>query len=473
MTFAAPGRASGPAVDPPGDAMAHLDQILARSRPPEYRRFGSTGMAASADYAAGLLARAGYTVRREEAAGTVYRPAYGSGQAPLLERLADGRRFRVESAFRLERLTPSAGITCRVRAVADVHRGDCGFVPFMDDSPSWTNTFTEDALAKVDEVVHRGGVGIVLQGDPYRDALLAISVRRPIPAVVALATPEEVIGRVVRLRVRGGNQPAVLHDVLAVRPPRDPRLGYTLLQGHLDGWFAAAADNGGGAAAVLAAAEVLAHDRSGRGLLVALYDGEEWGLLGSHAFAVDLSDADGVAFGACGPTVRMRDIVSVVNLDAPSAVPSDAFGFVRTFTGSPESLISYRALVYSDGEPTLLTALVRDMASAGVLGLPLPVSVVSPYLGGGMDRTDGKWFDAVGIPVAWPVAEYPEYHTTADTRASVDPADLRRVVAGTVQLVRDLATARIGRTHGPLPPPGGSGVPSGTYKGEQHGPRCP
>jgi hypothetical protein len=354
-----------------------------------------------------------------------------------------------------------------------VRPGDCGFVSFLDDSPAWTNTFTEDTGVKVAEVIRRGGAGIILQGDVVRDALIAISVHRQIPAVVAVASPDQLIGRRVRLRVRGGEQPATLHDVLAVRAPTDPRLGYTLLQGHLDGWFSAAADNGSGAASVLAAAEVLAHDHPGRGLIVALYDGEEWGLLGSHAFAQDLSDADGVAFGPCGPTVRMQDIVSVVNLDAPSAVPSDSLGIVRQMTGSPESLISYRALVYSDGEPTLLADFVRDMTTAGVLGLPLPVSVVNPYLGGGMDRTDGKWFDAVGIPVAWPVAEYPEYHTTADTRAAVDPADLRRIVAGTVQLVRDLATATIARTHGPLPPPGTGGVRSGTYKGEQHGPRCP
>jgi hypothetical protein len=479
---AAPGQAvptgataSGPSAAPaPGDAMAHLDQLLARSRPPEYRRFGSPGMAAAADYAAGVLTRAGYLVHREDAPGTVYRPDYAPGAAPLLERLSDGHRFPVESAFRLEAVTPPGGITCTVRVPDQVRRGDCGFVSFVDDSPSWTNTFTEDALTKVDQVIRRGGVGVVLQGDVARHALIALSVRRPLPAVVAVAPADQVVGRRVRLRVRGGPQDATLHDVIAVRPPSDPRLGYTLLQGHLDGWFTAAADNGGGAAAVLAAAEVLAHDRSGRGLLVALYDGEEWGLLGSRAFARDLADADGVAMGPCGPTIRMRDIVSVVNLDAPSALPSDSLGAVtRRLTGAPESLVSYRALVFSDGAPTLTLDLVRDMAAAGVLGLPLPRSVVNPYLGGGMDRTDGKWFDAVGIPVAWPVAESPEYHTTADTRVAVDPADLRRIVAGTVQLVRDLATATIPRTHGPLPPPGTAGVPSGTYKGEQHGPRCP
>ena len=71
-----------------------------------------------------------------------------------------------------------------------------------------------------------------------------------------------------------------------------------------------------------------------------------------------------------------------------------------------------------------------------------------------MDRTDGKWFHDAGIPVAWPVSEYPEYHTTADVRDRVDPADLRRVVQGVVGLVRSLDQASIGRISGSLPPPG-------------------
>jgi hypothetical protein len=437
----------------PGDAMAHLDEILARSQPPEYRRFGSPGMQAASDDAAAALGRAGYAVLREDLPGTVYRPDYRPGAAPSLVRVGDGHAFKVDTAFRLEKVTPPQGITCTVRAVADVRRGDCGFVPFLKVSPEWKNTFFVDVLGQVDAIAARGGIGVVLQGDVARNAVIAVSVRRAIPAIVAVATEQDVVGQRVRLRVRGGNQAATLHDVIAVRPPKDPRLGYVLLQGHLDGWFAAAADNGSGAAAVLAAAERLAGDTGGRGLLVALYDGEEWGLLGSQGFAKDLADRDGVRVGPCGPTVRLQDVVAVVNLDEPSAIASDAVGVVQELTGSPESLVSYRAFVFSE-EPTLAAKFVQAMTTAGVLGLPLPVSIVNPLLGGGMDRTDGKWFHAAGIPVAWPAAEFPEYHTSADVRDRVDPADLRRVVQGVVTLIRSLDHASITRISGSLPPPG-------------------
>jgi hypothetical protein len=355
-------------------------------------------------------------------------------------------------AGHLGRGTPAAGITCVVKAVADVQKGDCGFVPFLTYSPEWKNIVLIDH-SQVDTVIARGGIGVVLQGDVARNALVATSVRRTIPAVVAVARPEEVVGQKVRLRTMGATEPTTIHDVVAVRPPKDPSRGYTLLQGHLDGWFTAAVDNGGGAALVLAVAERLAHVPTDRGVLIALYDGEEWGLQGSKGFAKDLADADGVRVGACGPTVHLHDIVSVVNLDAPSAVPSDLTGIVQEVTGRPQSIISWRAFVFSE-EPTVLADFVVAMTGAGVIGLPLPVSIVNPLLGGGMDRTDGKWFHEAGIPVAWPVAEYPEYHTTGDVRDRVDPADLERLAGGVTELMRRLDDATVTRISGALPAPG-------------------
>ncbi|MDQ2651071.1 MAG: M28 family peptidase, partial [Actinomycetota bacterium] len=233
--------------------------------------------------------------------------------------------------------------------------------------------------------------------------------------------------------------------------------GYVLLQGHLDGWFEAAADNGGGAAAVLAAAERLAGD-SGRGLLVALYDAEEWGLRGSKVLAEDLASPTGLGAGPCGRTVRLDDIVAVVNLDAPSAPASDVLGGVPPPLDELANLVSYRVLVFSE-EPTVTALLTTTSFANGVLGLPIPVAVADP-LNGGVSRTDVRWFHEAGIPAAWPVVGYPEYHTTADTLEVVDPADLERVTAGAVDLVRALSTASIGRLPGStLAAPGASAPP--------------
>jgi hypothetical protein len=420
------------AIAPSGDAMAHLNAIVDLSRPPTYRRFGSPGMAAAADYAADVLDRAGYEVRRHEAGWTAWDVDYSAGHEPLLERTGDGHRFLVDSSFFVQP-TSAAGITCIVRAPADVTPGDCGLVPFSEVSPEWKNPF-EGALATVEAIKAKGGVGAILQGDVPRQALVARTIRKAIPVVVSPAADADIIGEQVRLRAMGSAVGATLHNVIGVRPPADPTKGYLLLQGHMDGFYEAAVDNGAGAAAVLAAAERLAIEDRERGLIVALYDGEEWGLLGSKQVAEDLASPEGLAIGPCTPDLHMGDIAAVVNLDAPSAIASDGDGLVEQRLGIDVPLFSWRAMVFSE-EPALPGAFLGGMAAAGVLGAPISVEAANP-VNGGVTRTDARWFHDAGLAVVWPVAGYPEYHTSADTLAAVDPADVAAVTAGAVNVIQ-------------------------------------
>jgi hypothetical protein len=452
-------RADGRSVaasPPSGDPNAHLAAIVARSEPPTYRRLGSRGMAAAAADAAQALTTAGYAVVRHDAPSHVWSVDYSTGHEPLLARQSDGHRFAAESAFELAATTPAEGITCTVRAYDQVGPGECGFVPHDKVSPEWNNVLA-DLAGSLRTIHDRGGVGAILQGDLEHHALIALKAgSQPLPTVVALAQAGEVVGQVVQLRATGADIPATLHNVIGIRPPADPSQGYVLLQGHLDGWFTAAADNGGGAAAVLAAAERLAGDRAGRGLVVALYDGEEWGLRGSRAFAADLARPEGVAFGECG-ALHLSDLVAIVNLDAPSAKASDLLGAVPAPLDELSGLVSYRVLVFSE-EPTVAALLTTTSFGEGVLGLPAPVAVANP-VNGGVNRTDVKWFHEAGIPAAWTVDGYPEYHTTADTLEVVDPADLERVTAAAVDLVRAFGAAPIGRLGGStLGPPGSAPV---------------
>lgn len=425
---------AGPATAPPATgARRHLEAVLDRSPAPDYRRAGSKGMVRVAEYEAATLAAAGYQVVRHDAdLGTaIWKVNYRRGHTPLLTRLDDGRAFKVDSAFNLGRTTTRDGIRCKVKAIVDVTPGDCGFVPFTTASPEWKNAPNYDPSGAVDEIIAKGGVGAVLQGDVARNAVMALSVRRPLPAVVAVVEESDVVGRVVRLRAMGSFAPSVAHNVVGVR--RSPASGrYVLLLAHADGWYQAAADNGAGVAAVLRAAELLAGRDPGVGVAVALVDAEENGLLGSQRLAAALSSPAGLALPDGGPPLRMSDLAAVVNLDASSARASEIQDPVRSAVGTDAPVFSWRTMVYSE-HATLPGLFLGTFSEHGVLGLPVSSQAAGVVNGGW--RTDARWFHEAGVPVAWPAVGYPEYHTDVDTLDVVDAADLEAVAAAAADLV--------------------------------------
>jgi Zn-dependent M28 family amino/carboxypeptidase len=212
-----------------------------------------------------------------------------------------------------------------------------------------------------------------------------------------------------------------------------------LLLAHADGWFSAAADNGGGAAAVLRAARLLAErPPAGTGVVVALVDGEEVGYVGSAALAAALRSPRGLPVGDGGPPLRMDDLVAVVNLDAPSARASDAQAVPRSVVGADVPVFQWRVLVTSE-VPGLAAVAQAAFAAHGVHALPVPSRGALAV--NGSWRTDAGFFHAAGVPVVWPVAGYPEYHTTGDTLAAVDPVDLEGVAEGAADVARLLALA--------------------------------
>lgn len=422
-----------PAPTPPS-ALGHLEAIVRRSPAPEYRRAGSPGMQQVAAYEAKILRRAGYLVVRHDAdlGNARWAVDYTDGNQPLLARLDDGRRFKTESVFNLGATTGPEGLTCTVRAIADVQPGDCGFIPFATASPEWKNAPNYDPSGAADEILAKGGIAAVVQGDVARDAVMAISIRRPLPAVVAVADQAEVVGRKVRLRAMGAFAPTTAHNVVGVRRPPAGVSKYILLMGHADGWFQAAADNGGGTAAVLRAAELLAGRHPGVGVAVALVDGEETGLLGSQRLAAQLSAPEGLALPDGGAPLHMSDLAAVVNLDASSARASDVQDPVHRVAGTDAPLFSWRVMVFSE-QATLPGLFLGVFSAHGVLGLPVS-SQGAQQINGGW-RTDAKWFHEAGVPVAWPAVGYPEYHTDKDTIDAVDAADLENIAAAAADLV--------------------------------------
>jgi hypothetical protein len=419
-------------------AYDHLRAILARSPAPEYRRAGSPGMVKVANYAASRLAAAGYRVVRHDFPFQRYAIDYAAARRPLLRR-DDGRRFKVESGFDLQTRTPATGITCRVRDVADVGPGDCGFVPFGDASPEWKNSPFVSVGGALDQIVAQGGAGAIVQGDTARDLVFSLRVRRKLPTIVAVAQGSDLIGRGVRIRAVGSFRTAVGHNIVAVRRPPAGSESYVMLLAHADGWFQAAADNGSGSAAVLRAAELLTANRPDVGVIAALTDAEEIGLIGADRLAEAFDK--GFRVGDGGPPIQMNNIKAIVNLDASSARASDVQDTVRGLARADAPVFSWRAMVFSE-VPALTGAFLARFAAHGVLGAPVPAAVFRPVENAsfeGRHRTDVAPFAERGVPFVWPVAGYPEYHTDGDTLAAVDPADLEAIAAAAADLVHDLA----------------------------------
>jgi len=435
LALAAPaGVATARSGGGPPTAGDYLDQLVAMSPAPEYRRYGTAAMADVAEWAAGKLASAGYTVvGDDEATANRWAVDYSDGHKPMLT--SAGKSFKTESAFDIGATGP-AGITCTLKKIADVGKGDCGFVPFSDGSPEWKNV-TYNAPADIAKIVQQGGVGAVVQGDTQRNLVYALRPKTTIPVVVSVV-PDTIVGHKVTLRAMGSTVPATSHNVVGVLPPPPGSTQYIALTAHMDGWFQAAADNGGGAAAVLRAADILAAHHPGVGVFIALMDGEEYGLLGSQKMAARLARPTGVG------GVHMADIKADVNLDASSARASDVQDNVKAVAGKDAPIFSWRAMVSSE-EPTLASLFLTTFAAHGVLGLPVTSEVAKATIGGGSWRTDAQWFHQAGVPAAWPVAGYPEYHTDGDLPAAMDKADLEAVAAAAADLVGKLATAPIQR----------------------------
>lgn len=436
---------SGPSGAAPLTAYDHLRAILARSPAPEYRRAGSPGMVKVAAYAAARFKVAGYSVIRHDFSFQQYRIDYAAARRPMLAR-DDGMRFKVESGFDLTRRTSASGLTCRVKEVADVGPGDCGFIPFGDASPEWKNSPFVSVVGALDQIVAQRGAGAIVQGDTARDLVFSLRVRRALPTVVAVAQPDELIGRAVRMRAMGGTRAATGHNVVAVRRPPAGSSSYVMLLAHADGWFQAAADNGSGSAAVLRATELLAASKPDVGVIAALTDAEEIGLIGADRLAQALDR--GLAVGDGGPPIRTADVKAIVNLDACSARASDAQDTVRGIAREDAPAFSWRAMVSSE-DPVLTGAFLARFAANGVLGAPVPAGIFKPVENGSFDgrhRTDVAPFAERGVPFVWPVVGYPEYHTDGDGLSAVDAADLEAVAHAAAELVVDLAALPVQRT---------------------------
>jgi hypothetical protein len=266
------------------------------------------------------------------------------------------------------------------------------------------------------------GAGVALSPGPTEHGTVRVqgdraTPRDAVPSVVIAAEQYNLLVRMVQagtpVRVRA-EVGARFHDdrnsynVLAEIPGTDPALRDTvvLVSAHLDSWHTAtgATDNADGVTAVMEAARILTAvaARPRRTIRVALWGGEEQGLLGARAYVSRHLPDDGAR----------RQVAVMINDDPGTG---QTYGFY---------------MQGNEAAKQIFDAWLEPLRDAGARR-----NVIE-----GIGATDHVPFDEVGIPAFTVIKDFRNYdtrtrHTNADMPDGVTAEDLRQsaiVLATTV-----------------------------------------
>jgi carboxypeptidase Q len=313
-----------------------------------------------------------------------------------------------QSAFiRADRPQP-ADTDQRVRIGAPPALVSSGPVPFRDMLP----------------LLQRAGAAVVLRPSQGQHGTLFVTGRRDTPddAVPSIVLAAEHYNTLVRLaqsatppvvrvevRARYHTDDTNGYNVLAEIPGTDPvlRNEVVLVGAHLDSWHSApgATDNADGVATAMEAMRILnaVGARPRRTIRIALWGGEEQGLLGSRAY---------VAKHLAGPAnAAARAAVYVYLNDDPGSGPT--YGFYMQDNAAAKAVFD---------------AWLEPLKSmGGFQGAAVPRRNVIDAIG----NTDHLSFNAQGIPAFNTIKDYVDYdvrthHTNADFPERVMEADLKQ-----------------------------------------------
>lgn len=271
----------------------------------------------------------------------------------------------------------------------------------------------------------------------------------PDKVVPALVVRNEDYGRICR--VLAGGTPVEMeveivntvhpegrtsYNAVAEIPGTDKKDEVVMLGGHIDSWHGAtgATDDATGVAAMMEAVRILQKlgVRPRRTIRVALWGGEEQGLLGSQAYVRD-------HFGTFeSPKPEFEKLVGYFNIDSGTGRVRGASIF-----GPPEAA-------------AVLRAILRPFEDLGVMGA---VATRSRNRGG-TDSTSFNWAGLAGIGMSQDPIEYQTHtwHTNLDTYERVSEEDLKKcaiVVASAVYHLanRDEMLPRFTKENMPAPVP--------------------
>ena len=163
-------------------------------------------------------------------------------------------------------------------------------------------------IRQMRELLKEAGAGVALRPSSYRDGTVGVGGSRTtendaVPSIVLAAEQYNMIARMaakgmpaelrMELRTRYDEEDTHTFNVLAEIPGSDPAVSdeIVLVGAHIDSWHTSsgATDNGDGAIAVMEAMRILAAlgVRPRRTIRVALWSGEEQGLLGARAYIAE------------------------------------------------------------------------------------------------------------------------------------------------------------------------------------------
>ena len=177
--------------------------------------------------------------------------------------------------------------------------------PVQTGNPVAAAVRSATPVAQLRSILQRAGAAVTLRPSPYRDGTVGVlgtqtTASNTVPSIVLSAEQYNMLARLasggqpvelrVELKTRYYEDDPRTYNVIAEIPGTDPALRdeVVLLGAHLDSWHTGngATDNGDGAIAAMEAMRILAalKVQPRRTIRVALWSGEEQGLLGARAY---------------------------------------------------------------------------------------------------------------------------------------------------------------------------------------------